>query len=370
MTVVSEIGIKSLPNSNAPETLSQVTDRIALRAAWMTGIFVALVVFLFNLGRNPIPMLEDARSFGALALFAMIPATFVSTGITFVLGVKAWNERTKAERHRTWKLQVVPVSLAYALLIGLVGAIILQLAEQSFFGLALAQFQAVFVVAFASAPLTYWTVGEVSRMNTNRLLRLAIVIVAAGVFLAISRADDPLWWQISFSSVGTHGTITSMIFNTSLIFGGVLLLVWVPYFKSDFVILVEHGLSTPEMAKWLYRGLYALGVSIMLVGIFENQVSDFRDLIHNTAAPMMGVIVAILGFGLGKFAPGLPEDVHRTSYFLSGLLVLGVIFVAIGYFNTAGITLYGAAIAFTWLSVLATTVEHSAQELDPGAYPA
>ena len=327
-------------------------------------------MFLLNLGRNPIPMLEDTRSFGTLAVYVMIPATFVVTMVAFVLGVKAWNARTSAVRHRSWKLQVVPISLAYALLIGLMGMVILQLAEPSFPGLALAQFQAVFVVGLASAAMTHWTVSGATRMSSSRLLRLAIIIVAAGVYIAISRADDPLWWQISFSSVGTHGTITSMIFNTSLIFGGVLLLVWMPYIKSDFEILVRHGLSKPEMAKWLYRGLIGLGISIMLVGIFENQVSDLRDMIHNTAAPMMGVIVVILGFGMGKLAPGLPIDVHMTSYVLSGLLVLGVIFVAIGYFNTAGVTIYGAAIAFTWLSIFANTVEHSAQELDADAYPA
>jgi hypothetical protein len=168
--------------------------------------------------------------------------------------------------------------------------------------------------------------------------------------------------------VGTHGTITSAIFNTSLMFGGLLLLVWMPFFKSDFEILVRGGLSTPDLAKWVYRGMVAMGVAIFLVGMFENQVSDLRDLIHNIAAPSMGLFVILLGFGLGKLAPGLPRDVHVTSYLLSGLLALGVLFVAIGYFNTAGVTLYGAAIAFTWLSVFVNTVEHTAMELD--AFPA
>ena len=44
---------------------------------------------------------------------------------------------------------------------------------------------------------------------------------------------------------------------------------------------------------------------------------------------------------------------------------MGVIFVMIGYFNTAGITLYGAAIAFTWLTLLVATVEQAADDLEP-----
>ena len=41
------------------------------------GLLLALLVLLFNLGRNPIPMLEDNRSFGLLALYFMAPAALI-----------------------------------------------------------------------------------------------------------------------------------------------------------------------------------------------------------------------------------------------------------------------------------------------------
>ena len=83
----------------------------------------------------------------------------------------------------------------------------------------------------------------------------------------------------------------------------------------------------------------------------------------------MGVIVIIMAFSLPRLIPQFSPEVYATSYFLGATLVLGVIFVITGYFNTAGITLYGAAVAFTWLSLFVDTVEQTAKELEPVTFP-
>ncbi|MCB0070227.1 MAG: hypothetical protein KDE20_02160 [Caldilineaceae bacterium] len=351
------------------EPIAQYAERMGLRASLAVGIVLALLVLLFNLGRNPIPMLEDNRSFGLLALYFMAPAALIVAGIVFVLGIQAWNARVSADRQRGWKAAVVPVAFAYTVLIGLIGAVILQLAEPAFPGLALDRFQAALLVGLVSGALIYWLAIQTMEITSTNLLRLAIIVVAAGVYLAISRADDPKWWTISFSSVGTHSTFTSQIFNGTLIFGGLMVLVWRPYFASDLTLLMQHGLTTAAGAKWVNRGLIGLGITIALVGIFENQVNAVYDFIHNTAAPMMGVIVVIMAFTLRRLVPGFPNEVYLTSYILGGLLVLGVFFYAIGYFNIAGVTLYGGAIAFTWLTLFVGTVEQIAHELEPDAFP-
>lgn len=351
------------------EPIAQYAERIGLRASLAVGIVLALLVLLLNLGRNPIPMLDDNRSFGLLALYFMVPASLVVAGIVFVLGINAWNARVRPDRQRGWKAAVLPVSFAYTVLVGLVGVVILQLAEPAFPGLALVNFQAALLVGLIAGALTYWLVVQTMEITSTNLLRLAIIIVAAGVYLAVSRADDPAWWTISFSSVGTHGTFTSRIFNASLIFGGLMILVWLPYFAGDLAILVQHEMTATDRARWVNRGLTGLGITIALVGIFENQVNAVYDFIHNVSAPMMGVIVLVMAFRLRWLVPGFPNEVYLTSYVLGALLLLGVFFVAIGYFNTAGITLYGGAIAFTWLMLFVGTVEQIAVDLDPEAFP-
>jgi hypothetical protein len=359
----------TLTERQTDESLAKYTARMALRASWIVGIMLAALVLLLNLDRNPIPMLEDWRSFGLLAIFGMMPAAFVVTWTTFILGIKAWNARLGPDRRRGWKVAVLPVTVAYTLLVALVGVVVLQLAEPAFPGLALDRFQAAFLAGLVGAALTYGLVSQAMLITSGNLLRLTIILVGVGVYLAVSNADDPLWWTISFSSVGTHRTFTSWVFNTTLVFGGLMILVWLPYFANDLNILVRHGLTTPEKAKWVNRGLIALGIAIGLVGVFENKVSQVTDMIHNLSAPMMGVIVIIMALDLRRLIPGFPPEVYATSFFLGGTLVLGVIFVMIGYFNTAGITIYGAAIAFTWLLIFVGAVEQTARELRPNAFP-
>jgi uncharacterized membrane protein YeaQ/YmgE (transglycosylase-associated protein family) len=191
MTDASVTETENQPDAASTESLAQYSDHIALRAAWIVGAVEALAVLLLNLDRNPIPMLDDARAFGPRTVYLLIPATFVVSWIAFVLGVKAWNACAGAERQRGWKLPVVPFVLAYALLIGLVGMVALQLAEPAFPGLAPDGFQSAFVAGLSGAVLTSWIVHHLMHVNRSRLLHLAIAIVATGVYLAISRADDP-----------------------------------------------------------------------------------------------------------------------------------------------------------------------------------
>ena len=353
----------------APEPLARYAERIGLRASLIVGFALGLLILLLNIDRDLIPMLEDRRSFGPLSQYFMIPAAFFVAGIVFVLGIKAWNARVGAARQRGWKAAVLPVALAYTVLIGVLGIVILEFAEPAFPGLALVNFQAAFLSGLVGGALIYWLVTQTMEITSANLLRLGIIVVAAGVYLAVKKTDDPAWWTISFSSVGTHGTFSSRIFNATLIFGGVMILVWLPYFLSDLDILVQHGMTMADRAKWISRSLVALGIAMALVGIFENQVNDIHDFIHNVAAPTTGAIVLIMAFRLRWLIPAFPDEVYLTSYILGGLMVLGGFFVAIGYFNTAGVTLYGAAIAFTWLMLFVNTVERIAKELEPDAFP-
>ena len=155
------------------ESLTQYGTRIALRASWIAGIVSALLVLILNAGRNPIPMLDDARSFGAIGLYFIVPAAFFVTAIAFVMGVNAWNERVAAERQRGWKIAIVPTAIAYTVLTGIVAIVMLQLAEPAFPFLALDRFQAAFVVGLVSAALIFWLTTQAIQITSGHLLHIA-----------------------------------------------------------------------------------------------------------------------------------------------------------------------------------------------------
>ena len=165
----------------------------------------------------------------------------------------------------------------------------------------------------SDAALIFWLTTQAIQITSGHLLHIAIIVAAAGVYLAASLSDDPLWWTVSFSSMGTHGTFTSWIFNTSLVFAGLMILVWLPYFMNDLRVLERHGLTDANKVKWMRNGLIALGIAVGLVGVFENGVSQLTDNIHNISAPMMGVFVIILALALRRLLPNFSREVYATS---------------------------------------------------------
>lgn len=369
MTTITSQNAPVQPERVAADSVAQYAERIALRYALPIGIAVGLLVVLLNLDRNPVPMSGDYRAFGTLLLIAIMPITLVVAGVAFVLGVRAWNERVAADRERTWRLAVVPVALAYALLIGLVTALGLQFVEFSFRDLTLDKFQGAFLVGAVASGLTLWVIQQVMQITTAKLLQLVFVIIGAGVYLTSATIDDPLWWQVSFSYLGTMKSSARTIFNITLIFTGVLLLVWLPFFMSDFRILVRHGVARKDAVRWMRIAFTALAIAIAFVGFFKSGLTPFSSLMHNWAAYSLAGIFAVLMLGLRWLVPGFSDEVFATSWTLMGGLVATLVLAAVGYFNTVGLEIICFVLGLLWLNVFVRSTSTLAEELEPEAFP-
>ncbi|MGL4649730.1 MAG: hypothetical protein ACRC1H_10010, partial [Caldilineaceae bacterium] len=235
----------------AVESFDQMVNRISLWMALPAGMLVALLVVLLNLNRNPIPFGADLRSFAMIAFLAMFPISLVTAGVAFVLGVRAWNARVGAERQRTWHWPLVPVSLAYMLFACGISILLLALVEFAFRELALSRLQAALLMGLGTAAAVPPIVGSAMRVNTARLLTLILVLLGSGVYLTAATINDPLWWRISFSYLGKLQSNVNYIFNGTLIFSGILLLIWTSYLMSDYRILVRHGVAAERWAPWV-----------------------------------------------------------------------------------------------------------------------
>lgn len=351
------------------ESIAQYSAHVALRSAWICGMAMGLLTLLANWDRNPVPMLADNRSFGILMLYLLVPSAFVVAAVAFVLGIRAWNERVVPDRQRHWRVAVVPVAVAHALLVFAISAISLQLVELAFAELTLDLVQAAFVVGLAGSALIYWLVLQAMQLSTGKLLSDVIVVLATGVYLSATNADDPLWWQVSFSYMGTMNSYAGLLFNGTLMFAGLLLIVWLPFLMSDLRILARHGISTEHSIRLLRYGLIALGIALAFVGLFPNRILPLFDTIHNLSAALLGLIFLALAVSLRRLIPGLALDVYAASWFLSLSMFGSIVFVFIGYFNTAGVTLVGGALAFTWMSIFVSSVENAAITLEPESFP-
>jgi hypothetical protein len=352
-----------------PESLEEYAARIAMRIALVAGIVMGLIVILANPDRNPVPLVGDTRAFGTLGLLSIAPITLVAAVIGYVLGVNAWNERVAETRRRTWPLPVLPVALSYALMVLVLSFLTLRLMEFSFSTLALAKFQGAFIVAAAGGALIYWAVQQVIQVTSMKMIQVVTVILAGGVYLATARIEDPFWWQESFSYLGTLESTARRIFNVSLIFAGILLLIWQSFLSSDFRILVRHGLA-PESSIGRFRLAFTvLAVAIALVGAFPWGDSRFSSIMHNLSAfSLAGVFIFMLLF-VRRLVPGFSRDFVIVSWSLMAAIIATLLLAAIGYFNTVGLEFVCFALIITWLQLFMRAVEIQGHKLEPTAFP-
>lgn len=351
------------------ESIAQFASRMATRFAIATGIVVTALVLVLNLGRNPIPMLEDIRSFGVIAFFAMLPISFVLAAWGFVLGVDAWNARVGPERQRKWGMAVVPVALAYMLFTAAVGAALLTLVEDAFQFLELAALQAAMAAGGVSAAFAYWVENDSIQVRTGRLLTLIVVIVAMGMYFTVTRIDDPLWWQVSFSYLGKMESNVNFIFNFTLIFAGILLLVWLQYFMSDFRILADYGIATERWVRWIRFGLIWLAIAVMLVGLFKSNYTPFSSIMHNLSAYSLAAVFGALMLSGRWTVPGFPREFHVMSWSVLAILVGTLISSAFGWVNTVGLEIIAFVLGMIWLSQFVGNTEGLSMEVAPEAFP-
>ena len=351
------------------ESLDTYAARIAVRMALPVGLLVALLVIVLNMGRSPIPMMEDMRSFGIIGFLSMLPITLIVSAVAFVLGAMAWNERVDLDRQRRWGAPVLPIAIAYTLVVGFTIVALLTLAEAAFQYLQLITMQSATLTGAVAAAFTFWVANSVMRIRTGNLLQFIVIIVAGGVYLTATTVDDPLWWQVSFSYLGKMESNAKLLFNGTFIFTGILLLTWMGYFMSDFNILVRQDVASKKYVRWVRYGFAWLAIAIMLVGIFKSNYTPFSSLMHNVSAYSLALVFGLFMLGGRWTVPGFPREFFAASWTLVALLVAVLVSAGLGRMNTVGLEITGFAIGMTWLALFVDNTESSAQKLEPAEFP-
>lgn len=365
----SDGAIEAQSTDPRPETLGQYTERLALRLAVPAGVLLALVIVVANWERNPVPMVGDWRAFGRVFVVSIIPLSLITGAGSFVLGTRAWNERVPPYRRRTWHWGVVPITAAYTLLLTAIAIASVLILDAGFRMLVLDKYQGAILAGAAGAALLFWMVKQVFVISVNRLLQTTIIIVVGGIYLTMANMADPLWWRESFSHLGTLESNTRAIFNATLVFAGIMFMVWLPYLMSDVYILVRHGFAPWMGARILHYGFVLVGAGMMVVGLVQYGISPLFSAIHNGAAYSISAAAILLMFGIRWLIPGLPREVFATSWLLMAGILVTLAAAAFSYFNTTGLEVVSFTLGMAWLQFLVRSVETHAAKLEPDAFP-
>ena len=186
--------------------------------------------------------------------------------------------------------------------------------------------------AAISGVFGYMTFVQARMMNAKTLASLLPFFVISGVCVAGLTTDDPYWYRNNFSQLGDRTTFAATMFNSTLMLGGLCIII-VSYFAISELVTTErlsrlrhertadepnHGFDVPH-----YRLRTAiLSMMLTLSGIAFIGIGAFRytphPILHNVFARGLPVLMLVLFLLLPWVAPRL----SRTVMVISDLMLL------------------------------------------------
>lgn len=188
------------------------------------------------------------------------------------------------------------------------------------------------ICAAISGVVGYMTFVQARMMNAKTLASLLPFFIISGVCVAGMTTDDPYWYHNNFSQLGDRTTFAATMFNSTLMLGGLCIII-ISYFAISELVTTErltrlrndrtaddpnHGYGIPH-----YRlRTTVLSVMLTLSGVAFIGIGAFRytphPILHNVFARGLPVLMLVLFLLLPWIAPRL----SRTVMVISDLMLL------------------------------------------------
>lgn len=350
------------------DTLNGYADRMTLRFAGPAAVLGGLMAWLLNWGRNPIPFVSDQAGFGVLIFVFSIFTAFVSSALGFVLGVRYRNRLAPPDLRRSWVWSVLPLAVAYAIVVGLFAALALQFVGMVFPNLALQAVYAIVLVGLVCGSVANFVANQSMRVRVRPVLGLFIVTLFGGVAISAIADNNAMWWEQSFSFLGESDARSHIIFNSTMLVSGLLLIVLQQFFMDDFVFLNDIGMLTSREVKLVRLGLVALGLVMMMIGFVPFGINNTLDTVHDMSAYSIAAILLVFMLTARRLLPSLPKEFFAITWLTIGLLIAAVGLHLVGSINTVGVELLAFAIGGSWFVLFIKNVEMLVEQIDPQSF--
>ena len=188
------------------------------------------------------------------------------------------------------------------------------------------------ICATVSGIFGYMTFVQARMMNAKTLASLLPFFIVSGVCVAGLTTDDPYWYHNNFSQLGDRTTFAATMFNSTLMLGGLCIII-ISYFAISELVTTErltrlrHNRSANDpnhgydIAHYRLRTTI-LGVMLTMSGIAFIGIGAFRytphPILHNVFARGLPVLMRVLFLLLPWVAPRL----SRTVMVISDLMLL------------------------------------------------
>ncbi len=372
---------------------------IESRAIWcailggLMGLVVGLVVFWGE--RVVLAESEYSGDSPAVQFYASIVGG-VAAGVAFLIG---WSLNTRMANlwlGQRWRLRQLIDTLALVVVhssIAVMAALgIFRLFQDAFIGLTVDDLAGAVFCGLVGAVAAYFSFNSGARINAFTLSTILASFMASGVLVSMLFAENPFWWHVMFSELGTGqaGSTSFWTFNTTLVVSGIIITTLTAFITRDLEIWAEHTRdklteriqrrqqeaaaassrgkvplrlrATAPFARHLWTprvmvvriGMIVMGLSLAGVGLIP--ISLHHDA-HVVATASFGLSFLFLLVGIPYWLPGFPRTFYLVSYLsAAGLVFAFTLWRPVGYYNLTSLELIGAAILFSWLIIFVRNI--------------
>ncbi|WP_147103808.1 hypothetical protein [Nesterenkonia populi] len=370
------------------ESQARLQILIESRAIWslLFGGMIGLVVgFLVFPGERPALAGNDDMS---IQFYGAVVGG-VTAGMAFVVGwslntrmANLWIGQRPALRQLmdTVSLTVVHSSIAVMASLG-----IFRVFQEAFIGLTVDHIAGSVLVALVGAVSAYFSFNSGARITAFTLSTILAIFMASGILISTLFAENPYWWHVMFSELGTGqaGTTSFWTFNTTLVVSGVIITTLTAFITRDLHVWADAARAkvgrrlaerrrrakegsgkVPLRARvsirldghfWTPRigivRICMIGMGVCLAGVGLIPISLHHDG-HVVATAGFALFFLVLLLGMPYWLPGFPRSFYLFSYIEAAALIFSfVLWIPLDYWNLTSMELVAAAILFSWLVV-------------------
>lgn len=377
------------PATTTPEQIesrAKLQVLIESRAIWsailgaVLGIGLGLVVFP---GERP-ALAGD----GSIQFYGAIVGG-VTAGLAFLVGFSLNTRMANiwlGQRPRIRQLMDTLALLVVHSSITVMGALgIFRVFQEAFVGLTVDYIAGSVLLGIVGTVAAYFSFNSGARINAFSLSTLLGVFMASGVLVSMLFAENPFWWHVMISELGTGqaGLTSFWTFNTTLVVSGVIITTLTAFITRDLEIWGDHvrrrqaaRLDRQAQQRRSERGrlpmmlplrhafvrhmrsprirvirvtMIAMGVSLAGIGLVP---VNLHNEIHAAFTAVFALSFLLLLIGMPYWLPGFPRAFYLLSVLAAGVLLFaGSLWWPIGYYNLTSVEMIGAAILFAWLIV-------------------
>lgn len=303
-------------------TLFPSSFRYSLRLGLLIFLISIPVLGLINLANFQ----PDFGGFVSIATNFVYGATIVG-GISAMAGLIYARRKQILEisfKHRVINiLGAICITVAYAFLVGVLSYMGANFLAKAFEGVHIDVWAVILMVSGIFGVIGYLVCLNTTRFNENTLLKVTIIYLLSGLGVAMLAAQNNAWWENSLSYMG-HDAGSDFFFRSTLFFGGFLAVLVGNLLLRDYRVLEQKGYLNKWTMYFLTYVLNAVGILIMLIGIFRTTVSPISDMIHNTSGGILAITLVSASFLLPILIKKLAPEFKVIS------VIVGVSIIAVG----------------------------------------